>query len=134
MPLEIGNTFFVDERYTHIDPQHPWIIISRPSDNPKKIAIVNITSWKDRAFVLNDSSCIINPGEYPTIKHKSCVFYRKGNCTTLDKLEEGFRNSTIKQGENCSKELLMKILDGAAKSPFLPLEIRQILEQQGLID
>ncbi len=132
MPLETGSTF-VNQHYRNLGT-HLWIIISDPSYNPEKVAIVNLSSWRDEAIELNDSSCIVNNGEHSFVRGKSYVPYRKALCTTLDKLQRGIDGSVLQQLENCTDELLNRVLEGAANSKFTPNEILEVLQEQGLID
>ncbi|MBW8015057.1 MAG: hypothetical protein FVQ82_02650 [Planctomycetes bacterium] len=132
MPFEIGNTYQSNQNYGHVD-DHPWVIISEPSTNPEKIAVVNITSWKDQAIGLNDEACIVDSGEHPLITHKSFVYYRKALCLTFEQLEKAFSDTLIIKSEDCSSELLGKILVGAVNTRYLPIEIGQLLEEQSLI-
>lgn len=129
MLLRIGSTFYGGEYQKHL-----YIIISNPSDNSQKVVIVNISSWRDKAIELNDSSCIVNDGEHPFLIHKSYAVYRKARCTTLEHLRAGIEKGLLIPKEDCSKEFLEKILDGAANSMFTPIEILNILHEQGLID
>ncbi|MBW7990160.1 MAG: hypothetical protein FVQ84_09125 [Planctomycetes bacterium] len=128
MSLQIGSTFYGGH------PEHLYIIISNPSGNSQKVVIVNISSWRDEAIGLNDSSCIVNDGEHPFIKHKSYVFYREAKCPTLIDLQAGIDKGLLIPKEDCSKEFLEKILDGAANSMFTSIEILEVLQEQALID
>lgn len=132
MLFEIGNTCRANPEIGYVD-DHLQVIISEPSLNSDKIVIVNITSWKECATGLNDGSCIVNAGEHPFITHKSYVYYRKAHCSTLRMLEDAFSQSLMEKREDCTKELLGKILDGAANSRFIPFEIIELLEEQSLI-
>lgn len=131
MPLEIGNSFV--SKQTSLYPSHLWIIISHPSINPEQIVIVNITSWRDKAIVLNDSSCIINRGEHKFITKKSYVFYGEAQLVSTENLQNAIAGGVFTLQDDCTQSLLDKILAGAAQSPFTPNGIIEILRQQELI-
>ncbi len=132
MSLQIGNTFLNDP-YLELD-RHLWVIISDPSYNSEQVAIVNITSWEDEGDELNDSSCIVNDGEHPFIKHKSYVIYAKAKLTTVGNLQAAFNRGLLHVRENCSDDFLSKVLGGAANSRFTPGDVLDVLREQGLID
>ena len=132
MSLQIGSTFL--NIPSHNLKKHLWIIISHPKYNSQKVVIVNISSWKNTAVVLNDPSCIVNNGEHPYIDHKSYVFYKEALCSTMEKLQEGIAKGVLIQQDDCSTEFLDKILDGAASSKFTSIEILEVLQEQALID
>jgi len=131
MPLEIGNSFVNKQAGLYLP--HLWIIISHPSINPEQIAIVNITSWRDKAIGLNDSSCIVSKGEHKFVTKKSYIFYREAQLTSAEKLQTAIDGGVLVLQDNCTKDLLDKILAGAAQSPFTPIGIIEILRQQELI-
>jgi hypothetical protein len=132
MSLRIGSTFLNDPCPGL--KRHLWIIISNPSYNPEKIVIVNISSWRDEAVELNDSSCIVSYGEHPLVPHKSYVFYSEAMCVTLKMLQEGFQRGVLKQQVDCHEDFLRRILDGAANSKFTPNEVLAVLQEQELIN
>jgi hypothetical protein len=124
MPLEIGCTFL----YKHL-----YIIISHPFDIPERIIAVNLTTWRDTATELNDASCIANIGEHPFIKEKSYIYYRETIRPYIRDLQKAVSQELIIPNEKCSESFLNKILEGSAKSQFIPLWAIQVLQQQELI-
>lgn len=132
MPLQIGSTF-VNVPHGALE-LHLWIIISEPSLNPEKVAIVNVSSWRDDAVELNDPSCIVNSGDHPFVGRKSYIYYRKSLLTTLNGLQAGLDGGVLQQRESCSEDFLDKVITEAANSDFTPNEIRELLQEQGLVD
>lgn len=132
MPISQGSAF-ENRQYGNLSP-HLWIVISNPHFDNERIVIVNITTWRDEATLINDESCIIEGGEHEYIDHKSYVFYRQSTVTSEDKIQLAIDGGALIVQNDCSPELLKKILNGAAESQFTQNEVKSILQSQGLID
>lgn len=132
MPIAQGSAF-ENQQYGALGP-HLWIIISDPSFDSNRVVIVNPTTWKDKAMQLNDKSCIIEGGDHPYINHKSFVFYKKAILTSEGHIQMAMDGGVLMVQDDCSPELLGKILRGAAESEFTPNEVKGVLQEQGLID
>jgi hypothetical protein len=130
--LSQGSTF-VNNPYRNLIP-HLWIIISDPTQNKDKIIIVNVSTWRDKALIFNDPSCILKKGEHSFVKQKSYIYYKEAIITSEVSLEAGFNGGVLTPSEDCSSLLLERILMGAADSQFTPNKVISILQEQGLID
>ena len=131
MPLGIGITFV--NKPTATLSSHLWIIISDTFGSPEKVVIVNLTTWRDRATELNDASCIVNIGDHRFVTGKSYISYFDAKCRETKALQEALNKGLITLDETCSDGLLVKILAGAAKSPFTPIKVLQALQDQELV-
>jgi len=127
-----GSTF-INKQYGRRSP-HLWIVISDPTFDSNSVVIVNVTSWRTRATFLNDTSCVINAGEHPFIDKKSYIYYRDAKVTSEDNIQNALAGGALSPDEDCSSELLGKILLGAAQSQHTPIKVIGILQEQGLID
>lgn len=132
MPLSQGGAF-VNKSGPHLST-HLWIVLSDPNLDRNRVVIVNITSWRNDATPMNDSSCILEANEHPFIKHKSYVYYHYAIITTVNNIENGFTGGVLEPQDDCSSELLDKILLGASQSQHIPIKIIGVLQEQGLID
>ena len=134
MSLSQGSTF-INDQYGSLGP-HLWIIISDPALDNTKVVIVNISSWRTQPHVafLNDKTCIVNDGDHPFIDKKSYVYYGYAMVTTEKSLQDGLTGGVLEPNEDCSPQLLEKILVGVTQSPHTPLKVLGILQEQGLID
>jgi hypothetical protein len=124
---KLGDTFLLT------DPQvnnHLFIMISDPAQDPNRIVMANFTSWRAD----KDQSCIVEVGEHRFIRRRSCVYYGEHRLISLANYEQLLASRHLSPHDPVSRDLLKRILDGAAVSPFLPLGNRQILVEQGLID
>lgn len=108
---------------------HLWVIISRPCADYERIAIVNLTSWRKGV----DTSCIIEAGEHPWVKHRTCVRYRDAKVVSHRLLDAWGGAGHAESQEPFAPELLRHIRAGAAESVFTPYEVIDILDEQGLL-
>jgi len=124
---KLGDTFLL------ANPQinsHLFIIISDPAQDSNRIVMANFTSWRAD----KDQSCIVEVGDHRFITRRSCLHYGEDRLITLANYERLLASRHLSPHDPVSRELLKRILDGAAVSPFLPLRNKQILLEQGLID
>jgi hypothetical protein len=124
---KLGDTFLLANSGIN---NHLLIIISDPAQDSNRIVMANFTSWRAD----KDQSCIVKVGEHRFITRRSCVHYGEDRLITLAAYEQLLASRSLSPHDPVSGDLLKRILDGAAVSPFLPLGNRQILVEQGLID
>jgi hypothetical protein len=72
--MDIGDAFLLIDK--SID-EHLWVVISKPGDNPDEVVIVNLTSHDSPD---KDASCILDAGDHPWIRHRTCVRYMDARC------------------------------------------------------
>lgn len=132
MSLLQGSTF-INKQYHRLGP-HLWVVISDPTLNNNEVVIVNVTTWRDRAIFLNDASCILEAGEHPFIDKKSYVYYGEAKLTSESSIRKALVGGVLTVADDCTSELLGKILLGAAQSPHTPIKIIGVLREQGLIE
>lgn len=83
-----GDTFtYVD---TSVD-QHLWFIVSDPLLDDKKVVVVDLTT----VGRFKETTCLINRGEHPFVKHQTCVAYKYAKIVTLEWLTEKFNDGKI---------------------------------------
>jgi hypothetical protein len=125
--VRIGDTFLRTDSDKHL-----WIVLSDPEKDPDNVLLVNMTSWT----FTKESACILNRGDHPWIKHKTCINYDDYDTvvTTLADLQNAKDAGAVIVQKPLSKAVLRRVLEGAAASERLSLEKAEILENQGLID
>lgn len=73
-----GSSFLSDEKDTlHGSKRHLNIIITNP-DEENNFLVVPVTTWREKdgkPYKRQDTSCILESGSHPFIKHKSWIFY-----------------------------------------------------------
>jgi hypothetical protein len=104
--------------------------LSDPTLDPSKVAIANFSSLKP----YHEKTCIIEPGEHSCIPKRTCIPYRFAYLLTLAYLEDGEADGSVERRESLSPELLSRALSGAAQSVFMPTEVWDVIENQGLVD
>ena len=108
---------------------HHWMIISDPAVDGARVVIVCFLSYREYL----DHACIIEPGEHPFIKHRTCIDYA-GSCLTTDaKLEQHKKSGMLKPKEPLSQELVGKIRSAVLDSRMRFKHI-QILREQGIVE
>ena len=124
--MKLGDTFLRKDSDFHL-----WIILSDPSIDPDHVLLVNMTSWDER----KESACLLHPGDHPFVRHLTCINYNDFDTvvTSLALLYEAKDHGALTLQEPLSPAVLVRVLEGAAKSERLSLEKAEILEQQGLI-
>lgn len=105
------------------------MIISNVQQSSNEVVIVNFTTFDNR----KDSSCVLDKGEHPFVNHRTSVNYYDAKTVSTKTLTQLESYGSITRKEDLSDEVLAKILEGAAISPFLNLGIRKFLEDQNLI-
>jgi len=109
---------------------HLWVVASDPAAYPNDaILIVSFTTWRPD----KDDACLIEPGEHPAVMHRTCVSYRRARLVGRPTLEAAFRAGHLRPDQPVAKPLLARIRQGAARSPFTPLQHLQLLRDQGLV-
>lgn len=109
------------------DDDHLYVVISRTS--APEVVVVNLTTWNPLA----DQSCLLEAGDHPFVRHKSCIAFDYADVVPTDLLEKKLQNGDITPREPASRELMLKILDGAEKTRRMKIRCSDILRDQGLI-
>ncbi len=125
--MRIGDTFLRTDSDKHL-----WIVLSDPEKDSDNVLLVNMTSWT----ATKESACILNRGDHPWIRHKTCINYDDFDTvvTTLTDLQNAKDAGAVIVQKPLSKAVLRRVLEGATASERLSLEKAEILENQGLID
>ena len=121
------DTILIPERGTSYD-SHLWILISDPAQG-EECVIVNFTSWRAD----KDQACVVEPGEHPYVKHKTCVNFRDAKRCSIAALEMLIASKHLEFQSPLSPILLAKIRQGVPASR-MNWSCVQLLADQGLID
>jgi len=108
---------------------HLHVVLSDPISNRDKVCIVSLTKWAAN----KDQSCILDQGDHPFIRQKTVVHYRDHHLYQACVVEEQLDTGEAKARPQMSEKTLQRILNGAAKSRFLPADCHKLLVEQGLI-
>jgi hypothetical protein len=126
--MRAGDTFtFVDKKLDN----HLWVVISDPMlDVADPVVIVSLTTYKEG----KDRTCVLEPGDHPFIRHPSVVYYIGAMDVSNAGLESCANEGRLLLQGAVSPEVLARVRQGAAQSPFIPEGCRKTLIRQGLID
>jgi hypothetical protein len=104
---------------------HFWVVISAPLNG--LVLAINITD----ASHSPDSPCKIAPGEHPRIYKDSVAYYRKAREFEAARIDELLKNpQMLRQLEDCSPELLNRIIAGARVADDLTFRFLDYLPPQ----
>ena len=104
---------------------HFWIVVSAPLNG--KVLAINVTD----AVHSPDSPCKIAPREHPRVYKESVAYYRKAREFEAARIDELLQNSqNLRKLENCSPELLKRIIEGARVADDLTVRLLDYLPPQ----
>lgn len=124
--MNSGTTFIFSEKPNQ---EHLWMVVTNPK--LEKVVIVNFTSFR----LGSDESCVVDAGEHPFVRKKTCVNYADAkvvpskNLAKLLGMKRHNGSFVCPQREPLSNELLLRIQQGAVISDRTPLEAKSIVEQ-----
>jgi len=121
-----GDTLIIPEPGTSLD-SHLWIVLSDPAQD-HFVLLVNLTSWRTD----KDQACLLDVGDHPFIKHKTCVNYAKSKHVALQQLVKILELPQVECREPLAPEILQRIRNCSANSR-MELGHYQILLDQGLV-
>ncbi|WP_326538490.1 hypothetical protein [Pseudorhodoferax sp.] len=82
-----------------------------------------------REGVIVDDACLLHPGDHPFIEHASFVDYRFTRVEPAKHVETCTMQGVFVPKEDCSDELLRRIVAGALRSKRISREFKQLLEK-----
>jgi hypothetical protein len=124
--VKAGDTFLLAD--PGIDP-HLWFVLSDPSLDSQNVVVASFTTWEP----YKDPSCIVQRGDHPWIKHKTCVYFRGAQILPDDVLDRQVSAGTIVLQEPLEQALLDRIRAASALSKEMKGRPFSILEDQGLV-
>ncbi len=110
-----GNTF--GRQDDDGDNFHLRFVISDP-DVDNRVLVVHMTTFKGNGR--EDTSCILNTGEHPSIKNKSYIRYDNALELTMTEILKDKLAGLVTVNKDISSQLLKKIQNGAQTSYALP--------------
>ena len=126
--MNAGDAFIIAEPGTSYD-SHLWIVISDPAKDPEQVVLVNFT--KHRAD--KDQACVVECGDHPFIKQRTCVEYRRARMLSVKTLQTFLDSGLMVSHKPASPDLLARIRAGVPRSRMHNEHVL-ILTLQGLVD
>jgi len=87
-----------------------------------KVLIVNINTMRKNA----DSTCTLNVGDHPFIRHESFVNYANSALVSVEKLEDSLSTGRAEYREALKEKVLKRIRQCLLVSPHTPFDVRNI--------
>ena len=107
------------------DDFHRWVIVSGIKDG--KVLAVNITDETN----CPDSPCKLKKGDHSSLTKDSAVFYKKAREFSAAAIDQELKSgANIRALDNCSAEVLDRIIKGAAKADDLTPRLREYLSNE----
>ena len=110
------------------DGDHIWVVIS--DTNEELVLIVNLTTHRPPR---SDSSCLLQPGDHPAIRHETCIAFEWARRVRRADILAGIQNGDLRSETSMSKEVMTRIWDGAQVTRQLKLGYREFLKAQNII-
>ena len=124
--MNAGDTIIIIAPGTSYDC-HLWMVISDPAQS-EDCLIVNFTSWRAD----KDQACVVEVGEHPYVKNKTCVNFRDAKLCKLTDLEALIATKHLEAHQPLSPGLLRKIRNAVPESR-MRMRYVQLLMDQGVV-
>lgn len=123
--MKPGDTFLSDP----IDGTSHLSIVVFDVPVTQEILVVTVTTYKDE----KDPACILEVGDHPFIRHKSCISYRNARRVSHAPLQALVDRGRLISHERICPSVLERIVSGLIISTSIPLGIIAWLQTHGLI-
>jgi hypothetical protein len=110
--------------------RHLWVILSDPEIDPARILFVSLTSYD----VTKEDACMVEAGEHPFVRHRTCVYYEDIREASLADLARVRDAGLLVPDAAVSPELLARIRRGVSLSRDIKNKYIDFLIDQGVID
>jgi hypothetical protein len=124
--IEAGDTLIIDEPGTTLD-SHLWVVISDPAQ-AHFVLLVNFTSYRED----KDLACVLDAGDHPFIKHKTCVNYIKAKLIPIATYQKILASPNVSAHVRVKPEILQRIRNGVLNSR-MEMGNYQFLVEQGVL-
>ena len=103
---------------------HYHVVISNPPQKQGPVLVVNWTTFDDNCI---DDACVLNAGDYPTIRHPSTIAYARAHLWRAEKIAFAVANGILDELEPVDAGVLKRIVEGGLKSKELRAEWKAML-------
>tara|TARA_R110001606_G_scaffold122144_4_gene254929 strand:- start:339 stop:764 length:426 start_codon:yes stop_codon:yes gene_type:complete len=93
--------------------KHLLIVVTDPVNIPPwKIVTVPINTF----YESSDSTCILNQGDHPFIRHKSFINYKETRIIDIEKIRNGISKKVFSSHHDVDQEIFTQICNGFEQS------------------
>ena len=121
--MNAADTFLISDFDDHL-----WAVISDPAVDARNVVVVLFVSWTEKY----DQACVLNGGEHPFIKHRTCVQYPGAKVVSGERLEQLRQEGKLRAKAPLSPALLSMIRQNAANAD-IPTRAYEIRREQGFV-
>ena len=116
---------------TDADPnrRHLFVALTDPQGGDGRVLLASFSTVTDRYYC--EETCVMDPEEveHPFITDRSFIRYQKLRWETVEDLQLGLRNGSIQQMQDLSEQVVERICQGVADSPFAAPKYKKFLER-----
>ena len=107
--LYVGATLLLQGTHQNPNNFHMCVVLSDPEKSPaRQVLYVPIITCRKKY----DATCILNVGDHPFVKHKSCIHYE-----AIGQRPERFLLRVGKLSTPLEADVLRRVLEGVMCSP-----------------
>jgi len=109
--VKAGDTFFLAGGAAD---RHLRVIIFDPTINPDRVIFASMTSYD----VTKEEVCLLDVGDHPFVKHKTCIAYASAKEASLQDLLQLRDAGQLRPDIPVSSEIRKRIRRGASLEPM----------------
>ena len=102
---------------------HLYVVISDPAKHDGKCVIVNVTTQR----AISDTTCVLQPGEHPFLKHNSVINYEDAIKTSAAAIEMSLKKGLVCSHSDMPSKVLERIIAGAKNGDSFPVRLKKYL-------
>ncbi len=125
--MKAGDTFTLKDKAVD---SHLWVIVSEPAIDAERVLFVSMTSYD----VTKEKVCLLDVGDHPFIKHRTCIAYDFAKVAPLKVLLALRDQGLLSMVQPVSEELLERIRLGISLSRRINVEYVVLMIDQALLD
>ena len=107
-----------------METAHLWVVLTTP-DALGQVLLINFTTLRPHS----DCTVVIQPGEHPYVVHATVAHFADARLTAAPSIEAAIASGLFRTHQDCSPDLLNRLLAGTLASPHTPEKIKRYLRQ-----
>lgn len=109
MPLSVNSTFFLSDTGGKYNPSGSHLMVCIAVDAKRDTAVIVPIVTK---YDYSDSSCVLNVGDHPFIKHESCAAYDFAQVVPLSEISSKIDNRKMRLQAPVNADVLKRLQVG----------------------
>ncbi len=87
----------------------------------QEVLLASVTTYEDE----KDSTCILEPGDHPFVRHTSCISYRHVRIVSRATLQTLIDKGRLATQPSLAQPVLDRVIAGMRRSPEIRSEVRE---------